>query len=51
MIGALFGGHLGAILGYLEASKAILGVSSGALGSDFEPFWGSVWLNTLRKGN
>ena len=37
MIGAPFGGHLGAILGYLGASGADLGVSWGALGLDL---WG-----------
>ena len=35
MIGARFGGHFGAILGYLGASGADLGVSWGALGLDF----------------
>ena len=35
MIGARFGDHFGAILGYLGASGADLGVSRGALGLDF----------------
>ena len=43
------GGHLGAILGYLGAFKVVLGVSSGELGSDFGPFWGSVSFNTLQR--
>ena len=38
MIAGPSGGHLGAILGYLGAFKAVLEVSSGALGSDFGPF-------------
>ena len=42
MIAGPSGGHFGAILGYLGAFKAVLEVSSGALGSDFGPFWGSV---------
>ena len=35
MIGKYFGAHFGAILGYLGASGADLGVSWGALGLDF----------------
>ena len=35
MIAAPFGGHLGAILGYLGASGADLGVPWGAHGLDF----------------
>ena len=49
MIGAPFGGHLGAILGYLGASWAVLGVSWGALGLDFGALSGSVELNMLRR--
>ena len=49
MIAGPSGGHLGAILGYLGAFKAVLEVSSGALGSDFGPFWGSVYFNTLQR--
>ena len=49
MIGAPFGGHLGAILGYLGASWAVLGVSWGALGLDFGALSGSVELKTLRR--
>ena len=35
IIGARFGGHFGAILGYLGASRADFGVSWGALGFVF----------------
>ena len=40
MIGARLGGHFWAILGYLGASGADLGVSWGALGLDFWVLYG-----------
>ena len=49
LIGARFGGHFGAILGYLGASGANLGVFEGALGLDLWPLYGKVESNMVQR--
>ena len=47
MIAARFGGHFGAILGFLGASGADLGVSWGVVGLDVGVLQGEVESNVL----
>ena len=49
LIGARVGGHFGAILGYLGASGANLGVFEGALGLDCWALSGKVESNMVQR--
>ena len=42
-------GHLGAILGHLEAALSVLGPSWGRLGAVLGPSWRRLGANNLQK--